>query len=118
VKAHIATSAGGRRNADRAFLTEHAVIVLDGATAFEPVNVDPGTYAETLGAHIADQLDRDPTTDLSVVVAAGIAYTVNQLHLAAGHSPSSTVAILRTRDAAADLYVLGDSPIHYGTGIA
>jgi hypothetical protein len=39
-----------------------------------------------------------------------------ELDLRAGASPSGTVAILRARRDAADLYVLGDSPIHYGIG--
>ena len=115
MRAHIATLAGGHSNADRAFLTSHAAILLDGATAHEPLDVDPATYADTLGAAIADHLDHDPAADLPTVVATGITRTAAKLHLTAGHSPSSTVAILRARDDRADLYVLGDSPIHYGT---
>ena len=115
MKAHVAQLAGGRDNADRAFLTDHAAILLDGATAFLPVDVDPGTYADTLGESIANQLDDDPTTDLAAVVRAAIAHATDRLDLTPGRSPSSTVAILRTRENEADLYVLGDSPIHYGT---
>lgn len=118
MRVHTATLAGGSRNADRVFVTDHAVILLDGASAFEPVDVDPGEYAGTLGEHIADQLDHDPGRHLAAVVADAIRHTVNVLRLGAGPSPSSTVTILRTREAAADLYVLGDSPIHYGTETA
>jgi hypothetical protein len=118
VKVHTATLAGGTSNADRVFVTNHAVIVLDGASAFAPVDVDPGDYANALGEVIADQLETDPNRDLSQVVAAAIANASTALHLSTGPSPSSTVAILRTRADAADLYVLGDSPIHYGFGAA
>jgi hypothetical protein len=115
MKVHTAQLAGGARNADRVFVTEHAVILLDGATAFEPNDIDPGTYAETLGAAITDQLDRQPDVPLADGVAAAIGDTALQLHLTPGGSPSSTVSILRGRNDVADLYVLGDSPIHYGT---
>lgn len=113
---HTAQLAGGDNNADRVFVTDHAVIVLDGATAFEPVDVDPGTYAETLGSIIADQLDRGPDVDLTHAVAEAIRNTTAKLHLDGGASPSSTVAILRAGPGSTDLYVLGDSPIYYGTG--
>ena len=115
MKAHIAQLAGGSNNADRAFLTDHAAIVLDGATAFLPVEVDPGTYADTLGRTIADQLDHDPAADLRDVVRTAITLVAHRLDLTPGRSPSSTVAILRSHNERADLYVLGDSPIHYGT---
>lgn len=116
MKVHTATLAGGATNADRVFVTDNAVILLDGASAFAPVDVDPGDYAETLGTQIADQLDAAPTADLSTVVAQAITTTVRDLRLSPGlPAPSSTVAILRIRAQFADLYVLGDSPIYYGT---
>ncbi len=55
MKVHTAQLAGGPVNADRVFCTHNAVIVLDGATAFEPVDVDPASYADTLGRMIAEQ---------------------------------------------------------------
>lgn len=115
MKVHTAQLAGGTSNADRVFVTDHAVIVLDGATAFAPVDVDPGEYADTLGATIADLLDTDSHAWIREAVAAAIDNTAAKLHLHAEASPSSTVAILRTRREVADLYVLGDSPIFYGT---
>lgn len=116
MKVHTATLAGGSSNADRVFVTDHAVILLDGASAFAPVDVDPGDYANVLGETIAGQLDTDPDQGLPQVVATAIAHASSALRLGAGSSPSSTVAILRTRAEAADLYVLGDSPIHHGLG--
>jgi hypothetical protein len=115
MKVHTAQLAGGGRNADRVFVIERAVILLDGATAFEPNDIDPATYAEALGAAIADQLGGRPDIALADAVAAAIRGTAVRLDLSSGRSPSSTVSILRARDDAADLYVLGDSPIHYGT---
>lgn len=114
MEVHTASLAGGQANADRVFVTEHAVILLDGATAFEPVDLDPATYAETLGQQIADHLD--DRREIAAAVAEAIRATVDTLHLDNEASPSSTVTILRTRGNQADLYVLGDSPIYYGTG--
>lgn len=113
MKVHTATLAGEQTNADRVFVTDHAVIVLDGASAFEPVDVDPGTYAESLGQAIADRLDEAP--EIATSVAQAIRSTAATLHLDAAASPSSTVAILRAREDRANLYVLGDSPIYFGT---
>lgn len=117
MKVHTATLAGGSSNADRVFVTDHAVILLDGASAFAPVDVEPGDYAAILGETIADQLDCDPICNLPDAVADAIAKTTTVLRLDGKPSPSSTVTILRIRDEVADLYVLGDSPIHYGTGL-
>ncbi|MGD9529139.1 MAG: hypothetical protein AB7V44_20385 [Pseudonocardia sp.] len=116
MKVAIAQLAGdGGPNADRVFVTDQAVIVLDGASAFEPVDLDPGDYAQALGEAIAAQLDHEPAIPLTDAVATAIRVVTERLDLTPGRSPSSTVAILRVRDHAADLYVLGDSPIHYGT---
>lgn len=115
MKAQVAQLAGDGDNADRTFTADHYAIVLDGASAFLPVDVDPGTYASTLGTDIAHQLDDDTAVDLPAVVRTAITRTAERLDLTPSRSPSSTVAILRTRENEADLYVLGDSPIHYGT---
>ena len=116
MKVHTATLAGGANNADRVFVLDHAVILLDGASAFAPVDVDPGDYAGTLGQAIADQLAADPTRSLPHAVADAIAQATESLSLDDGPSPSSTVTILRIRHEWVDLYALGDSPIHYGAG--
>lgn len=112
MKVHTATLAGGASNADRVFVTDHSVIVLDGATAFEPVDVDPGTYAGTLGHAIAERVDQAP--NIATAVADSIRATSAALRLDNTASPSSTVTILRARAEHADLYVLGDGPIYYG----
>ena len=41
------------RGADRVVATGNAVVVLDGASAIEPVGVPPSVYADHLGASIA-----------------------------------------------------------------
>lgn len=114
MQVHTAQLAGGDNNADRVFVTDNAVVVLDGASAFEPVDVDPGTYADTLGMAIAEQLDGCANRSLTRIVAEAIRLSVLRLDLRAGCSPSSTVSILRTFRGAVDLYVLGDSPVFYG----
>jgi len=104
---------------DRVFITSNAAIVLDGATAFASVDLDldldPGTYADVLGRHIAAELHGNDRTDLAEVVSNAIATVVRQFNLRPGRSPSSTVTILRVLDQQADLFVLGDSPLYYGT---
>lgn len=107
--------AGSERNADRVLVTEDAVVVLDGATAFEPSDIDPGLYAETLGQEIVNRLAKE---QIASVVEAAICASANRLKVAPGRSPSSTVSILRTRAQDVDLYVLGDSPIYYGDACA
>ncbi len=97
------------------FTTEHAAIVLDGATALAPTEVDAATYADALGKLVADQLRAVRGVALPDAVALAIDEVAHRFDLRAGTSPSSTIAILRARDGRADLYVLGDSPIYYGT---
>lgn len=116
MQVHVSQLPGGTASADRVVVIPGTVIVLDGASAFEPVDIEPGIYAETLGRSIADELRREPEAPLNDAVAEAIRHTAEELNLRPGGSPSSTVAILRARAGAADLYVLGDSPIHYGIG--
>ncbi|MFC5996023.1 hypothetical protein ACFQE5_17600 [Pseudonocardia hispaniensis] len=116
MQVHTAQLPGAETSADRVIVTPDAVIVLDGASAFLPVDVEPGTYAETLGRDIAAELHQAAGRPIADAVAEAIRRTTEKLDLRPGASPSSTVAILRARPGAADLYVLGDSPIHYGIG--
>ena len=103
--------------ADRIVVTGTAVIVLDGASAFEPAGVPPGEYASRLGAAIAAALAVAPEAPLPSVLGEAITATAAELGLDddAG-CPSSTVAMARLADGALDLLALGDSYIFHGTG--
>lgn len=116
MKVNTAQLPGPCRSKDRVFVTANAVIVLDGATAFASVELDNSTYTEALGRHIVTELRFDDRTDLTEVVSNAIDVVANRFELRPGHSPSSTVTILRTRGQCADVFVLGDSPLYYGTG--
>lgn len=115
MKVNTAQLPGPSRSQDRVFITATAAIVLDGATAFASVELDAGTYADALGRRIAAQLRSDSRTDLAEVVSGAIDAVARRFELRPGHSPSSTITILRTRDHHADLFVLGDSALYYGT---
>jgi hypothetical protein len=103
--------------ADRVVVTGNAVIVLDGASAFEPAGVPPGEYASRLGASIAAALTDAPEVPLASVLGEAIAVTAAELGLDddAG-CPSSTVAMARLAGGTLDLLALGDSYVFYGTG--
>ncbi|MEV6909069.1 hypothetical protein [Amycolatopsis sp. NPDC051071] len=94
---------------DKVFTTRTAVIVLDGASAHAPLPVSPATYADILGRHLRDHLDRDPEADLTDALAAAITDTAARLGLVASASPSSTVTILRRRGDQVDMLMLGDN---------
>ncbi len=102
---------------DRIFATQSAVIVLDGASAFVPVEASPAAFVDTLGGCLRAQLLRDPNADLIEVLGVAIARTADDLHLHPGASPSSTVAIVRERGDDLDLLVLGDTQIATPHGI-
>jgi serine/threonine protein phosphatase PrpC len=105
------------QGADRVVVTGNAVIVLDGASAFEPTGVPPGEYASRLGAAIAAALAVAPEAPLASVLGEAITATAAEVGLDddAG-CPSSTVVMARLADGALDLLALGDSYIFYGTG--
>lgn len=94
---------------DKIFTTRHAVIMLDGASAFVPVPVPANTYADRLGKHLRDSLQAWPDADLRATLAGAIHTTARQLNLTPGQSPSSTVTIARELDGHLDLLVLGDN---------
>jgi hypothetical protein len=111
---HVETAQlpGPNESDDRVFVTDNAVIVLDGASAFRPVPVPAATYAETLGGAMAERLTSTPAADLVTVLAGAIEATTESLSLTPGDSPSSTVAVARlNREGSWDLLVLGDSQI-------
>jgi hypothetical protein len=108
-----AQRAGGSTSADRVFVSSCAVVVLDGASAFEPVGVSADVYSEHLGGEIAAMID-DDRTPIRVVVARAIERSADALDLRRGSAPSSTVAALRVQpDGRSEFYVLGDSPVYY-----
>ncbi|MEU0463225.1 hypothetical protein ABZ215_04395 [Amycolatopsis sp. NPDC006131] len=98
-------------SADKIFVTPHAVILLDGASAFVPVPVPASAYADYLGRFLADALTGDPAADLQEILAEGIKATAAHYDLKAGESPSSTVTIARERDEHLDLLLLGDNTV-------
>lgn len=99
----------GNAGDDRVFATEHAVVVLDGSSAFIPLDVPASTYADRLGGHLRDTLATRPDADLRATLADGIAATAAELGLVPGESPSSTVTILRALDERVDVLMLGDN---------
>lgn len=102
MKVNAAQLPGPHRSKDRAFMTANAAIVLDGATAFASVELDVGTYADVLGRHIVTELRSNDRADLAEVVSKAIDVVAHRFELRPGHSPSSTVTILRIRDHHAD----------------
>jgi hypothetical protein len=102
--------------ADRVMATGNSVVVLDGASAIEPVSVQPGVYADHLGASITAALTADPGAALPGVLAAAIGAAARALGVAGDHCPSSTVAMARVTRDGTDLLVLGDSFIFYDVG--
>lgn len=94
---------------DRIFVTDHAVVMLDGASAFVPVPVPAAVYADTLGRHITAHLSTEPRRDLRAILAAAIERTAQDLKLTPGYSPSSTVTIVREAGDQLDILVLGDN---------
>lgn len=99
------------QSADKIFVTPHAVIMLDGASAFVPVPVPASAYADHLGRCIAHALTDDPAADLPDVLAEAIKATADHYSLTAGESPSSTVTIAREHEDCLDLLVLGDNMV-------
>jgi hypothetical protein len=102
--------------ADRVIAAGDFVVILDGASAIEPVSVPPGVYADCLGTSITAALSADPGAALPDVLAAAIGAAARALDLTRDHSPSSTVAMIRVTRDGIDLLVLGDSFIFYDTG--
>ncbi|WP_407320338.1 hypothetical protein UQW22_07765 [Isoptericola halotolerans] len=102
---------------DRVFTTPSAAIVLDGASAFVPVEVSTGLYVDTLGGCLRSRLLDDPTTDLAAALGDAIEFAATELDLHPGASPSSTVAIARQYGGAVDLLVLGDTQVRTNHGV-
>lgn len=107
-----ATLAGGPGpNQDHLVVTDHAVALLDGASAFLPHDParDGGWYARTLGCALAPLLV-DDDRGLVDVVADAIRDVADTHRLTPGDSPCSTVTIARWTADVLEIYTLGDSP--------
>jgi hypothetical protein len=100
---------------DRIIVTDNAVVILDGATAFVPVPVTAQTYADRLGRCLAKLLTDSPGDSLPSVLASAIEVTATELGLRPGHSPSATVSVIRESPDGVDLLMLGDNTIVVGT---
>lgn len=111
--AHATLGGSPDRNDDRVFVTDNAVVVMDGASAFVPCSVNTGTYVDTLGGAIVHELG-DRAIDLRTVVRNAITTAVDKLDLVPGQSPSSTVSIVRVGSKTVDAFVLGDTTIILG----
>ena len=92
---------------DRVYISADTVIMLDGASAFRLVPVSPSQYVDTLGANLTSRLTSD--ANLQVILRDAIEATAGQLELKPGHSPSSTVAIVRRVGRYVECLVLGDN---------
>jgi hypothetical protein len=104
-------SGGDRPSQDRIFLTDNAVIVLDGASHPDPAARDGRWIADRLGEELRSRLADDPAIDLRVALRDAIGTVARRHHLAAGSSPSTTVNIVRWNDDTLDVLVLCDSPV-------
>ncbi|MFI9535437.1 protein phosphatase 2C domain-containing protein [Nocardia fusca] len=98
---------------DRLFITDHAVVVLDGATSHDPDYPSAHEYVDFLGRELCGHLTS--SSDLSDILATAIESTAERLCLhPGGRAPSSTVAIVRTDPDAIETLVLGDSSVVIG----
>lgn len=111
MRATIAQNPDDAHSDDKVFVTNNAIVVLDGASAFLSVPVAASTYASTLGMYLARLLTETPDIELHELLRIGIQSTAKNLDLSPGSSPSSTVTILRQRDTFIDLLTLGDNAI-------
>lgn len=97
---------------DRLVVTDDAVIVLDGATAFDPNLPSAGAYVDRLSSELA-RLIADPSP-LTCVLEQSIARTATAVGIKPGAGPSSTVALVRLGPAVIEALVLGDSSVIVG----
>jgi hypothetical protein len=98
---------------DRLFITDRAVVVLDGATSHDPDYPSAHEYVDSLGDELCRHLDS--SSGLSDILATAIESTAKKLCLhPGGRAPSSTVAIVRTDADEVEALVLGDSSVVMG----
>lgn len=98
---------------DRLFITDRAVVVLDGATSHDPDYPSAHEYVDSLGDELCRHLSS--SSALSDILATAIESTAERLCLhPGGRAPSSTVAIVRTEADMVETLVLGDSSVVIG----
>lgn len=96
---------------DRIFVTDNAVILLDGATDYEARRYSGGWIAEQVGQRLRNELIDDPGVELMKVVESVIVELVDTYDLTPGQAPSTTLALLRVHHDQVDALVIADSPI-------
>ncbi|MFD5831335.1 protein phosphatase 2C domain-containing protein [Lentzea sp. NPDC060358] len=106
--------AGRGRGQDRWQASGDAAIVLDGASSFTPTTADASEYVDHLLQDIAVRISSQ--ADLSAVLSEAIQATSERLDLQPGNGPSSTVLLVRERDALLEFLALGDSTAIIKTG--
>ncbi|WP_081877945.1 protein phosphatase 2C domain-containing protein [Nocardia brasiliensis] len=102
----------GTSDQDRVIKTSYGVIVLDGATSFDPSSPSANDYVDSLGHELQRRFAR--SDDLRVILADAITATSRDLQLRPGLGPSSTVALVRLRANTVEVLVLGDSTVVVG----
>lgn len=100
----------GRKNQDTIVVSERAIAVLDGASAWYPQEPgrDGGWYSNGLGSRMMSSLDAD--RPLADVVYDAIADMRDTFDLTPGTAPECTVTIARWDAEKVEIYVLCDSP--------
>ncbi|MGW6934662.1 PP2C family serine/threonine-protein phosphatase [Lentzea sp. NPDC054927] len=99
--------AGRGRGQDRWHVSGNAAIVLDGASSFTSTTADASEYVDHLLHDISTRVSSP--ADLSTVLSEAIRSTSERLDVQPGNGPSSTVLLVRERDARLEFLALGDS---------
>ncbi|SDJ82713.1 Protein phosphatase 2C [Actinopolyspora mzabensis] len=113
----VAEQAGSEPSEDVVLTLPNAVVVLDGATSLRPTERTGGWYAAELAAalrrrlELRSHLDSGAAPDLADSLASAIEEVSTAHGLQPGHSPSTTVSILRWDERTVEALVLADSPI-------
>ena len=108
--------AGDGPGQDRCFTAEGLVVVLDGASAYDPsLSRDASEYVDALGPALIEQITNTPGIDLRDALTEAIRWTAAKLQLIPGKGPSSTVSVVRWGADTVDVLVLGDNESATGT---
>ncbi len=120
-RAGVGADGRPRPTEDHVALLDHAVLVLDGATSPSPDLPPGGWYAGLLVDRLAGELHDRPREDLGGALANAISAVAREHGLEPGHSPSSTVSMVRWDESEVEALVLADSPVvafgRFGTDV-